>query len=211
MREAIHALKYDRLLGAGRRMGGMLAQAIAQLAADAPVEILVIPVPLHRSKHSQRGFNQARMLANQAIKVLRSTHPTWQLQLAASTVVRQRPTESQAGLTTRQRRLNVRGAFIVSNPNSVKDRNVLVVDDIFTTGATARSVSRALLRAGAANVWVATLARARRAFDHRSLSDAVYSDTGLDRGEIKEPPACEGHSAELETATLQETKSQPSF
>src|SRR4029077_15331580 len=107
MREAIHALKYDRLLGAGRRMGGMLAQAIAQLAAEAPVKILVIPVPLHRSKHSQRGFNQARMLANQAIKVLRSTHPTWQQQLAASTAVRQRPTESQAGLTTRQRRLNV--------------------------------------------------------------------------------------------------------
>ena len=67
MREAIHALKYDRLLGAGRRMGEMLAQAIAQLAADAPAGMLVVPVPLHRSKHSQRGFNQARMLASHAL------------------------------------------------------------------------------------------------------------------------------------------------
>ena len=211
MREAIHALKYDRLLGAGRRMGGMLALAIAQLAADGPAEILVIPVPLHRSKHSQRGFNQARMLASHAIKALRTTHPGWQLRLAAKAVIRQRPTESQAGLTSRQRRLNVRGVFQVSDPGTVTARNVLVIDDILTTGATARSVSRALLRAGAANVWVATLARARRAFDDRGHAGTVYSGRGLERREIKRQLGEEDSAAELETATLHETEGQPSF
>ena len=76
--------------------------------------------------------------------------------------MRLRATESQAGLTPRQRRLNVRGAFSVADPAAVTMKHVLVIDDIFTTGATARAAAQALLRAGAASVWVATLARARR-------------------------------------------------
>ncbi len=76
--------------------------------------------------------------------------------------MRLRATESQAGLTPRQRRLNVRGAFEVSDPAAVAGKHILVVDDILTTGATARAAARALNRAGAESVWVATLARARR-------------------------------------------------
>jgi len=53
MREAIHALKYDHLHGAAKRLGQMLAEAIAQLAAEAPAEMLVVPVPLHRTKHAE--------------------------------------------------------------------------------------------------------------------------------------------------------------
>jgi hypoxanthine-guanine phosphoribosyltransferase len=60
--------------------------------------------------------------------------------------------------------MNVRGAFVVPDPQAVSGRHVLVIDDILTTGATARSVAQALLRAGAANVWIATLARARQAY-----------------------------------------------
>jgi ComF family protein len=169
MRDAIHALKYDRLYPAARPLGRMLAQAIAQLghpAPDqpaAPREMLVIPVPLHRSRHAQRGFNQARLLARQALRVLRKTHPGWRLTLAPGTLMRLRATESQAGLTPHQRRLNLRGAFSVSNPAAVAGRHVLVVDDIMTTGATARAAAQALLRANAASVWVATLSRARLA------------------------------------------------
>jgi predicted amidophosphoribosyltransferase len=63
MKAAIHALKYDRLHPAAVVLGKMLAQAIAQLADEAPAEMLVVPIPLHRSKHAERGFNQARALA----------------------------------------------------------------------------------------------------------------------------------------------------
>jgi ComF family protein len=173
MKEAIHSLKYDRLFAAAPRLGAILAEAIGQLAAEAPQEMLVVPVPLHRSKHAQRGFNQARVLAVQALKSLAVTHPEWRLTLAASSLVRLRATESQAGLTPRMRRMNVRGAFRVSDPSAVKAKHVLVVDDILTTGATARAVSKALLDAGAASVWVATLARARRVnnFDPDISSD----------------------------------------
>jgi ComF family protein len=158
MRAAIHALKYGRLHPAARRLGGMLAQAIAQLAAEAPSEMLVVPVPLHRSKLAQRGFNQARLLAAHALEALRQTHPEWRLNLASRTLMRLRATESQAGLGPHQRRQNVRGAFQVSTPEAVTLKHILLIDDIFTTGATARAAAQALLRAGAASVWVATLA-----------------------------------------------------
>ncbi len=160
MKAAIHALKYDRLHPAARGLGRMLAEAIAQLAGEAPAEMLVVPVPLHHSKYAQRGFNQARLLAAHALGSLRKTHPEWRLTLASSTLMRLRATESQAGLTFRQRRLNVRNAFTVSDPATVALKHVLLIDDILTTGATARAAALALTRAGAASVWVATLARA---------------------------------------------------
>jgi ComF family protein len=162
MKAAIHALKYERLHPAARRLGRLLAQAIAKLADKAPAEMLVIPVPLHRSKFADRGFNQARALAEQALRFLRKSHSQWQLTLAPSTLMRLRATESQAGLTSRQRRLNVRGAFTVADRAAVAGKHILLIDDIFTTGATARAAARALIGAGAATVWVATLARARR-------------------------------------------------
>jgi len=174
MREAIHALKYDRLHPAATGLGLMLAKAIEQLAVEAPAEMLVIPVPLHPSKYAQRGFNQSRSLAAEALKFLRKSHPEWRLTLASSTLLRQRATESQAGLTPRQRRHNVRGAFLVSDPAKVTAQHVLIVDDILTTGATARAAAQALVAAGAASVWVATLARAQRVAGFGSTSVYEY-------------------------------------
>jgi ComF family protein len=143
-------------------LGRMLARAIAELGEEAPAEMLVVPVPLHRAKYAERGFNQARSLATHALKSVRRSHPQWRLTLASSTLMRHRSTGSQAGLTPRQRRLNVRAAFSVSDPAAVDAKHILLIDDILTTGATARAAAQALLKAGAASVWVATLARARR-------------------------------------------------
>jgi ComF family protein len=176
MKAAIHALKYDRLHAAAHGLGRMLAEAIAKLADEAPAEMLVVPVPLHRTKYAERGFNQARSLAFHALNALRKSHPEWRLTLAPRTLMRLRATESQAGLTTRQRRLNVRGAFEVSDPAAVTLKHVLIIDDIFTTGATARAAALALIRAGAASVWVVTLARASRLYANRRGSSARFDD-----------------------------------
>jgi ComF family protein len=162
MREAIHALKYERLTPAARRLGEMLAEAIAELHGEAPAQMLVVPVPLHRRRAAARGFNQTRLLARHAIRALRRTHPDWKLALAPRMLLRTRNTESQAGLSPRERRANLRGAFRVSVPEAVSGKHILLVDDILTTGATARTASLALRQAGAETVWVATLARARR-------------------------------------------------
>ena len=203
MRAAIHVLKYDRIHSAARGLGLMLAQAIAQLAAEAPAEMLVVPVPLHRSKYNQRGFNQARSLAVQAMAVLRKSHPAWRLALASSTLMRLRATDTQAGLTSRQRRINVRGAFSVSDPQAVTLKHVLVVDDILTTGATARAAAAALMQAGAASVWVATLARARRATPPAS---------GFNRtSDPYSTPAGDAPSAALHEESIHSSHHQPSF
>jgi ComF family protein len=162
MRDAIHALKYGRMHPAARRLGKMLAAAIEKLPVSAPVDLLLVPVPLHRAKHKERGFNQARALAASALKTLRKAHPDWKLTLAPSTLMRIRSTETQAGLTPRQRRKNLRGAFKVSDPMVVRDKQVVLIDDILTTGATASAAAQSLLKAGATSVFVATLARARR-------------------------------------------------
>jgi ComF family protein len=163
MRDAIHALKYERLTPAAHRLGRMLASAIAQLHGEAPTRMLVVPVPLHRRRANKRGFNQTRLLARHALGALQRTHPDWMLSLAPRALFeRTRNTESQAGLSPLQRRVNLRRAFRVNAPEAVAGKDILVVDDILTTGATARAAALALRRAGAASVWVATLARARR-------------------------------------------------
>ena len=202
LREAIHALKYDRLHPASKGLGKMLAEAIAKLAGEAPAEMLVVPIPLHRSKFAQRGFNQARSIAAEALQALHKSHPEWKLKLASSTLMRLRATESQAGLTPRMRRMNVRGAFTVSDPSAVMLKHVLIVDDILTTGATARAAARTLQRAGAATVWVATLARARRVTNFGGSVSLQDSDG------VHEMP---GNAAEGFEASRFSSHDQPSF
>ena len=93
----------------------------------------MIPVPLHRAKLRQRGFNQAELIARAAV----TSHPSRnRYRLCASVLERKRDTTSQTGLTTHQRRENLRGAFGVLHPEAVKGFEVLVVDDVYTTGAT---------------------------------------------------------------------------
>jgi predicted amidophosphoribosyltransferase len=184
----------------------MLAEAIAQLADEAPAEMLVVPVPLHRSKYAERVFNQARSLAAAALAALGESHPEWRLTLAPRTLMRQRATESQAGLTPRQRRLNVRGAFEVSDPAAVTLKHILIIDDIMTTGATARAAALALTRAGAASVWVATLARASRLYANRRGSSAGFDDAEKNSSSAGTLPV-----ATLQEASIYSSHEQSSF
>jgi ComF family protein len=215
MRDAIHALKYDGLHGASRRLGAMLAAAIGRLVPEAPAEMLVIPVPLHRSKHAQRGFNQARLVTVHALAGLARTHPGWKLTLSSSAVVRIRATDSQASLTPRQRRINLRGAFVVADPKAVAMKHILLIDDIFTTGATARSMAQVLVRSDAASVWVATLARARWSFDRPGalqLGSRNHDLTGQTRGGRRQDPLDQDlPDDEAKPASMHASPNQPSF
>jgi ComF family protein len=136
----------------GRRLAEAVRVALPECAANPP---LVIPVPLHKSKERQRGFNQAELIARALLKHLPSAG--WQL----NTMVlrRCRETISQTGLTRLQRSLNVRGAFELRLPDEITGRDILLVDDVFTTGTTVSECARVLRRGGAARVWVATVAR----------------------------------------------------
>jgi ComF family protein len=153
LRELIHLLKYERVLPAARVLGGMLAEAIEKLNIEGPV--LVVSVPLHRSKRRQRGINQTDLIVRAALKKLGRS----QFVLARDLLARRRPTVSQIGLTRAQRAENIHGAFQVLHLNRVQGRNILLVDDVLTTGTTGSECARVLRKAGATKVWVATVTR----------------------------------------------------
>lgn len=147
--QAIKRFKYSRRLDMLPVMHHWLRRPLClelALASD-----LVAPVPLHPKRLKERGFNQSLLLA-QAFPEVR---------LKRELLVRVRHTPPQTGLKPQARRDNVKGAFSVPRPALVKGKNVLLVDDVFTTGATIRECARVLRRAGARRVEVLTVARVR--------------------------------------------------
>ena len=143
----------DRHEGVAAFAGWLRLAGGAELAqADA-----VLPVPLHRWRLLRRRFNQSALLAR---ALARDCH----LDFLPQVLVRTRATPSQGGLSGRQRRLNMRGAFAVPEPQRarIEGRRLVLVDDVYTTGATVGACARALLRGGAESVVVLTLARVLR-------------------------------------------------
>ena len=153
LRGVIHLLKYDNVLPAAPVLGEKLAEAIAQLRLASDETPLLVPVPLHKTKRRERGFNQAERIARAAVKRL-PQHVE-----VASVLKRQRHTRSQVGLTREERIANLRDAFRVFAPGRVKGRTVIVADDVMTTGTTVSECARVLKKAGAERVWAATVAR----------------------------------------------------
>jgi ComF family protein len=162
LRGLIHLLKYDGMQPIAKTLGRRLASVVAELPIDPGTRILVVPVPLYRAKRRQRGFNHADRIANALVGELRCTDKTHRWAITRGVLRRQRATDSQSRLSPEGRRRNLRGAFAVHDAARVRDQVVLLVDDIYTTGATASACSRVLLRAGAKAVWVATVARTQR-------------------------------------------------
>ena len=151
MRELIHALKYgDRHEGVALFSRWML-HAGADVLEDADI---LIPVPLARLRLWSRRFNQSALLARAVARSINLIDDP-------AALVRTRATASQVGLSAEQRKKNVAGAFRVPDQRraNIEDRNVLLLDDVITTGATANACARALKRAGAARVDVLALAR----------------------------------------------------
>jgi ComF family protein len=165
LREMLHLLKYEGVRTLAKPLGAKLAEAILLLEASPGFtgDLSVIAVPLFTRNQRNRGFNQSVLLADEAIACLRKLRPNWRLTARYSLLRRVRETESQFNLSTKGRRRNLLGAFKVQgDANTLADRHVLLIDDIYTTGATSRACSLALRRAGARGVWVATLARAQK-------------------------------------------------
>jgi ComF family protein len=169
LRELVHLLKYDGVRPAARVLGRMLAESVTALEPAFKQEtVLVIPVPLFKAKRLQREFNQAELIARAALQLTRT-----RFRLATDTLQRTRDTHSQIGLTSHQRRENLRGAFAVARAQEVTGREVLLVDDVYTTGTTATECARVLRKAGASTVWVATVARTLKLASKNAEIDGV--------------------------------------
>ncbi|HKS72690.1 MAG TPA: ComF family protein [Terriglobales bacterium] len=157
LRELVHLLKYNGVRPTANVLGRMLAEAVAGLESSfEQPSLLVVPVPLFKRKQRQRGFNQAEMIAQAALKM---RPVALHFELALDVLARTKETHSQIGLTSHQRRENLRGAFKIARAQGVTGREVLLVDDVYTTGTTVTECARVLRRAGASKVWVATVAR----------------------------------------------------
>lgn len=123
------------------------------LLADLADADWIVPVPLHPSRLRERGFNQALLLA-------RALFPK-DRRIAPDLLVRTRPTEPQTNFNGTARRANLKNAFGVVKPHRLKGKNILLIDDVFTTGTTVNECARVLKKAGAAEVMVLTLARVK--------------------------------------------------
>ena len=145
------SLRYDGM----RPLAKALAAKMAPVAPRVGAVELVVPVPLHRSRRWRREFNQAELLARELSRLVG-------IPCRPGGLRRVRSTSPQAGLSHRQRRENVRGAFAATDAACIKGRRVLLVDDVMTTGATLDACARVLKVAGARYVGSLTLARAKR-------------------------------------------------
>jgi ComF family protein len=150
LRKLIHLFKFKGMMPLAEPLSRWAMRALPR---DQKFDVIV-PTPLHWIRRWSRGFNQAEILASRVSRGLRVP--------MVRALSRSRRTANQSELTRAKRRLNVAGVFALRSKISVVDRHVLLVDDIFTTGATASACAHALKRAGAKRVSVLTVARADR-------------------------------------------------
>ncbi len=160
MMALVQAFKYRAKLQLARPLGLLLASAHRRFWPEADID-LVLPVPLHGRRFRRRGFNQALLLINEwaALESWPTAPPAAGVRVRDA-VVRIRPTPPQTGLGRRDRLRNIKKAFRVERRQVIAERRVLLVDDVYTTGATVDECAKTLLAAGAARVDVLTLARA---------------------------------------------------
>jgi ComF family protein len=152
VQQLIHRFKYGKKAHLSRSLGLLTADALGDFQSTISADFIV-PVPLHRRRLRERGFNQSQLLGQVLAK-------RWKIPLAVHNLRRLRWTEPQTGLSAAERERNIRGAFAVASPKRFRGKRLLLVDDVYTTGSTVMECAKTLYQAGAQEVHVITVARA---------------------------------------------------
>ncbi|OHA08394.1 MAG: hypothetical protein A3B37_01670 [Candidatus Sungbacteria bacterium RIFCSPLOWO2_01_FULL_59_16] len=151
-RDLVHAFKYEGARELAPLLAGEIAGCLAAYAIRPIASSLLVPIPLSRARLRERGFNQSELLASELAKRLGLP--------VARALRRRRDTASQIEMTSyKERRRNVSDAFRVRDPDAVRNRPVILVDDVSTSGATLAEAARALRAAGARTVWAVVIAK----------------------------------------------------
>jgi ComF family protein len=150
-RELIHQFKYGKRVLLRRPLGLLAAAYLANFAGNFGAG-LILPVPLHSKRLRQRGFNQAILLGE-------IFSQKWGVPLSRNNLRRIRWTEPQVNLGAAERAANVKGAFALNNPEEIRGRKIILVDDVYTTGSTVKECCHVLLKGGAAEIAVLTVAK----------------------------------------------------
>ena len=157
----LHAIRQFKY-GSNISVGALLASFMADFSfpdVDFTDYSLIIPVPLHIKRLRQRGFNQSLILAYALAK-------KWQIPVNFSLLEKHKFTLTQTGLNKTERKQNIKGAFEVSDKKKIAGKDVILVDDVYTTGATINECAKTLTKAGAQKVTVLTLARVLQSYTH---------------------------------------------
>ena len=160
LQQLLHNLKYNYLQNAGVELGSILGRFLLNHSNPDPLYVfnqkkpILIPVPLHKSKLRKRGYNQARALAEGALKAT-----SWDL-IDEETVIRVRKTTTQTGLNSSERAENVHKAFSIEKPELLQDYQPIIVDDVFTTGATTFELADQIFKETSNRVFIVTVAKA---------------------------------------------------
>lgn len=158
-RNIIHRFKYNGKTQLIKPLGLLLFSAFIRFFSSTDIDI-IIPVPLHIKRLKKRGFNQALLLvkvwetiplASEILEV------PWKIK--KNVLIREKWTEAQTGLNRQKRMANIKNAFSLHSPSEIVDKRILLVDDVYTTGATVNECAKVLLKGGAKRVDVLTLAR----------------------------------------------------
>lgn len=164
MARAICLLKYEKRTGLAKNLVNLLMDDFANTGID-----LVTAIPLHASRLRFREFNQSLLLAREV-----SRRKGWPLRLDALT--RTRETAPQVGLSKKKRKKNMHQAFRLRHPNEVLGKRILLMDDVYTTGATLKEGAKTLIKGGAKEVVVCTPARMVFGEGRKSMIDHSASD-----------------------------------
>jgi ComF family protein len=162
LRTSIHSLKYHRKTYLAEPLGMLLFSTFIQNWNPEDIHI-IIPIPLHKGRLRNRGFNQAFQLIKkwpEWMKISGLDH--FDIQIDQDIMFRKRKTRAQVGMGRKERIANIKGVFEVREPSKIIGKNLLLIDDVLTTGATANECVKTLVENGAENVDVLTLAHTER-------------------------------------------------
>jgi ComF family protein len=148
LKEAIGLFKYQGKVSLAHPLADLLLAALGSLP---PID-LILPVPLHPKRLREREYNQSLLLTNRLSQNLN-------IPLSYTNLIRIRNTPPQISLKRKDRLKNLRGSFQVYQPELIAKKNLLLIDDVLTTGTTVNECARTLRKAGSGHVYVATLAR----------------------------------------------------
>ncbi|MBI1937336.1 MAG: ComF family protein [Ignavibacteriales bacterium] len=150
LQHIIHALKYNGNFRLGIFLGRLAAEKAKHKISEWDADIIV-PVPIHRLKKAERGYNQSFYISKGIGSVL-------QIQIVKNAVVRKKFTETQTAFASEERKENVKDAFAIKNKNVVRGKKIILVDDVITTGATISECAKVLIENGAEKVFAFSVA-----------------------------------------------------
>jgi competence protein ComFC len=147
--ELLHAFKYNAKTSLCKTFGTLMVDFIDRYGLPIPKFDLITPIPLHPVRLRERGYNQSALLSSYLSRHYGMSH-------TEDLLIRQKMTQTQTELGAKQRWTNMEGAFRIKNPTDVQDKSVVLIDDLYTTGATVHNAAQALKTAGATRVGVLT-------------------------------------------------------